>query len=77
MLEDEVISINGISLNRDLDQWLEYFDDDLKKLLVLRKGQVVELLLPEVDRNFYMQYTVRPLDKMNTPQLKAFEAWSK
>lgn len=77
MIEDEVLAVNGISLNGELDKWLNYFDDDMKKITVNRKGKLLELLLPEVDRNFYMRYEVKPLPKMNTPQKKAFEAWTK
>ena len=77
MLEDEVIAINGIAFNGELDKWLNYFDEDFKKITVLRAGQILEFTLPEVDRNFYMQYSVKPLVKMNTPQKVAFDAWRK
>ena len=77
MLEDEVIAINGIAFNGELDKWLNYFDEDFKKITVLRAGQILEFTLPEVDRNFYMQYSVKPLAKMNTPQKVAFDAWRK
>jgi hypothetical protein len=43
----------------------------------LRAGRIIELTLPEVDRNFYMEYTVVPVAKSNTPQINAFEAWKK
>ncbi len=77
MLEDEIIAVNGYSCMGELDKWLKYFDNDLKHLTVLRAGRVVELTLPEVDRNFYMEYTVVPLAKSNSPQITAFDAWKK
>lgn len=77
LLEDEIIAINGYSCQGELDKWLKYFDNDLKQITVLRAGKLVQTTLPEVDRNFYMEYEVKKLEKMNTAQIKAFDAWSK
>ena len=77
MLEDEIIAINGYSCLGELDKWLKYFDNDLKHITLLRAGRVIQVTLPEVDRNFYMEYEVKKLDKMNTPQIKAFDSWRK
>ena len=77
MLEDEIIAVNGYACLGELDKWLKYFDNDLKHITVLRVGRIIQMTLPEVDRNFYMEYEVKPLAKMNTPQIKAFDAWRK
>jgi predicted metalloprotease with PDZ domain len=77
MLEDEIIAVNGYACLGELDKWLKYFDNDLKHITVLRAGRIIQMTLPEVDRNFYMEYEVKPLQKMNTPQIKAFDAWKK
>ena len=77
MLEDEIIAVNGYSCQGELDKWLNYFDNDLKHLTILRSGKISEKTLPEVDRNFYMEYSVAPVDKMNTPQINAFDSWRK
>ena len=77
MLEDEIIAVNGYACLGELDKWLKYFDNDLKHITVLRAGRIIQMTLPEVDRNFYMEYEVKPLPKMNTPQIKAFDAWRK
>lgn len=75
MINDNVIGINGYVTNGDLDTWLEYFKDDSKKLTIVRNGRLIEFILPEVDRNFYMTYSVHKLENPNGPQKKAFEAW--
>ena len=77
MLEDEIIAVNGYACLGELDKWLKYFDNDLKHITVLRAGRIIQMTLPEVDRNFYMEYEVKSLPKMNTPQIKAFDAWRK
>ena len=77
MLEDEIIAVNEYACLGELDKWLKYFDNDLKHITVLRVGRIIQMTLPEVDRNFYMEYEVKPLAKMNTPQIKAFDAWRK
>ncbi len=77
MLEDEIIAVNGYSCLGELDKWLNYFNDDLKHLTILRAGKIIQTTLPEVDRNFYMEYSVNPVKKLNTPQMNAFDAWRK
>jgi predicted metalloprotease with PDZ domain len=77
MLEDEIIAINDYACLGELDKWLRYFDNDLKHITILRAGKIIQKTLPEVDRNFYMEYEVKKLEKMNTPQIKAFDAWRK
>lgn len=77
MLEDEIIAVNSYSCLGELDKWLAYFDLDPKTLTVLRKGQLHELLLPEVNRNFYLEYKIRKLENPNLPQRKAYEYWIK
>ena len=77
MLEDEIIAVNGYSCLGELDKWLKYFDNDLKHLTILRAGKISEQTLPEVDRNFYMEYSVAPVDKLNTPQINAFDSWGR
>ncbi len=77
MVEDQILAVNGISINGDLDQWLEYYDDDLKTLTILRGSQLIELILPEVNRNFYSDYGIAVLKEITKVQKNAFEAWIK
>jgi predicted metalloprotease with PDZ domain len=77
MLEDEIIAVNGFALHGELDKWLEYVDDRSKQLTVIRAGKLIELELPEVQRNFYSDYSLRPVENPTGAQKKAFEHWSK
>jgi predicted metalloprotease with PDZ domain len=77
MLGDEILAINGFACQGELDQWLQMHDDVQKKLLVLRKGKVLELSLPELQRTFYNVYSIVAVENPNNIQKKAFEAWSK
>jgi predicted metalloprotease with PDZ domain len=77
MIDDEVISVNGIKVTSDLDNWLGYFADEEKNLVVHRIGKHIALRLPEVQRNFYCDYTVTAMDQAIASQKKAFEAWKK
>lgn len=77
MLEDEIVAVNGFALHGELDKWLEYVDDRQKTLTVIRAGRLLELTLPEVQRHFYLDYGIRPVDEPNGHQKKAFEHWSK
>lgn len=77
MLGDEVMAVNSYLSGQDPDKWLTYFNSDAKRLTVNRSGKLIELLLPEVNRNFYSEYTISPLKEQNHQQKKAFEAWGK
>jgi predicted metalloprotease with PDZ domain len=76
-LKDEIIAVNGYACNGELDKWLVYFDDDVKTITVNRAGKLMEFTFPEVNRNFYMTYTVGKIKKPNGNQLAAFGAWKK
>ena len=75
MLGDEIICINNIACNGELNKWLQYFDDEIKKINVIREGQIVSCQMPEVNRNFYMKYSVKKQKNPNGLQQKAFKAW--
>lgn len=77
MLNDEIIAINGYQVHADPDKWLNYFDDDEKKISLIRGGRLIDLVLPEVQRNFYMEYSVIPMEDPNGPQQKGLDAWMK
>jgi predicted metalloprotease with PDZ domain len=77
MLNDEIIAVNGYACNGELEKWLSYFDEDIKRLTLKRKGKIIELQLPEVHRNFYMTYSVEPIEDPNSHQKRAFDLWSK
>lgn len=75
MQNDEIIAVNGLMCGGELDKWLKHFDNDLKRLTVVRAGHLLEFTLPEVNRNFYSEYSVGILENPNGPQKKALEAW--
>ncbi len=75
MLEDEIIAINSYSCNGELDKWLNHFDDDIKTLTVLRRGKMIDVIMPTAVRNFYLDYSVKKIENPNQHQKKAFERW--
>jgi predicted metalloprotease with PDZ domain len=77
MLEDEIIALNGFEINDNLDKWLEYFEFDEKKIIIKRKDKIIELIIPEVNRNFYMKYGIKIIETPNNQQKKNLEAWIK
>jgi predicted metalloprotease with PDZ domain len=77
MLEDEILAVNTFSCSTDLDQWLRYFDEDVKTVSVLRKGQLIEVTFPEVNRNFYSEYAIREVEERDPSQQRGFACWMK
>lgn len=76
MLGDEIIGINDVFSTHELDNWLTYFDLDEKKLLVVRENKLIELVVPEVSRSFYLNYNLKETDNRNNQQKKLFKLWS-
>ncbi len=75
MLDDEVTAINGFACNGELDKWLSYFDDDTKVLTIRRAGKTFEVVIPEVTRPFYSQYSIRKIESLGRQQEAALKAW--
>lgn len=74
---DKIIAVNGVACNHDADQWLSYFKDDQKTITVNRNGKLLELMFPEVMRNFYMTYSVAKIDRPTKDQQRTFDNWKK
>jgi len=77
MLEDQIIGINGIVIHNELERWLEYFDNDPKKLTIIRANKLIEITLPEVMRNFYSEYSIVPAKELTKATTNAYDAWIK
>jgi predicted metalloprotease with PDZ domain len=76
MADDVILAVNGIAINGNLDQWLAYFDEDEKRITINRSGRLIELVLPEVNRNFFMEHKLKPVENPNNFQKKGFATWS-
>jgi predicted metalloprotease with PDZ domain len=76
MLNDAIKAVNGCAVNNDLNKWLKHFNDDHKELIVDRAGRILTITLPEVNRNFYMKYSVVKKETLSNQQQRAFEKWS-
>lgn len=76
MIDDQIIAVNGIVITGNLDQWLAYFDEDEKRITINRAGRLIEVVLPEVSRNFYMERRLKPVENPNNFQKKAIAMWS-
>ncbi len=75
MLEDEIIAVNDFACQGELDQWLEMVDDQEKALLIQRKGKMMTIILPEVQRNFYNIYSIGEVQNPTKAQTSALESW--
>ena len=77
MLGDEIIGVNGNACQGELEGWLHQYDDQQKRLHVVRKGRIIELPLPELNRTFFNTYSIKQMENKTPTQNKAFKAWSK
>lgn len=78
MLNDEIIAVNDVLCQGELDKWLAYFDNQPKKVTINRAGRLQTIHLPEVNRNFYLEYYVQPITTKPTKlQINALDKWMK
>jgi predicted metalloprotease with PDZ domain len=72
---DEIIAVNGFVLTNDIESWFTYFDGDIKEITFVREGKINQLQLPEVQRFFYLTYSVQQLSSINSDQSSSFRIW--
>jgi len=72
---DEIIAVNGLSLNSDLDKWLRYFESNQKKISLFRNGVLKEIQLIDNNPKFYPIYEVRRKNEVSDNQLKNLKSW--
>src|SRR5690606_10614790 len=77
MIGDRIVAVNGFACDGELDKWLAYFDDDAKTVNINRAGNILDLTFPEVNRNFYSDYSVKKIADPTKRQQIAFDRWKK
>jgi predicted metalloprotease with PDZ domain len=75
MIGDEIIAVNGLMCSGELDKWLQHFENDHKNVTIVRAGRLLEMTLPEVNRFFYSEYSVVPIENPIGLQKRALEVW--
>lgn len=74
---DLLLGVNGNRALPSLDNWLSFYENQNKTLLVERSGQLLERFIPEVDRHFYVTHQVAIASSLISAQEKAFALWAK
>ena len=77
MIGDEIIAVNSFMCQGELEKWLLFVDHSPKNISLIRAGKLMELTLPEVNRNFYSEYTITEVILPNNSQKSALIAWMK
>jgi predicted metalloprotease with PDZ domain len=72
---DEIIAVNGFMLTNDIESWFTYFDGDIKEITFVREGKINQIQLPEVQRFFYLTYSVQQFSSINSDQSSSFRIW--
>lgn len=75
-IDDIIIGINGISINNDLSQWVEYFKDDQVNLDVIsHDGTIKKIVIPNTNRVYFKTYSLERLENRDKLQDRLYEAW--
>lgn len=73
---DLVIGVNETRAIPSLDNWLAFFENQNKTLLIERSGRLQAHFIPEVDRHFFVSHQVVLNTAPLAAQQKAFSYWS-
>lgn len=74
-LGDLILGVNNYRAFPSIEHSLSFFESQPKTLLVERNGRFLELLIPEVDRVFYVANRVLPVSNISTKQQKDQNLW--
>lgn len=76
-LEDLIVAVNGNQLQNDFDHWVDYFANETQVLTVFRSGRMLNITMPLMNRTFFNEYSIAPLQERSKSQENAFIHWSK
>lgn len=73
---DQLFAINGIEIQANLSEWLEYFKaDDIRLDLITASGKLKQVALTLSNEFYYAQYFVSPLEEQSKAQQLANKSW--
>jgi predicted metalloprotease with PDZ domain len=73
---DLIIGVNQQRALPSLDNWLAFYENQNKTLLIERNGKLTEHFIPEVDRHFFVLHEVQQVKNMLASQDKAMKYWA-
>ncbi|MEO9257571.1 MAG: hypothetical protein ABI207_04265 [Crocinitomicaceae bacterium] len=76
MIGDKILAINSLFIEGELDKWIHHFCDETIVLTIVRDGKLIEKTLPQLNKNYYLDYTISRYEKTSALQQRAFEKWS-
>jgi predicted metalloprotease with PDZ domain len=76
MVGDKIMAINNYFVDTDIDKWFDLFQHEQYVITINRKGKLIEKTLPQTDKNCYLNYKLKRVEKPSVDQLKAFRKWT-
>jgi predicted metalloprotease with PDZ domain len=75
IIGDEITYINAYRLNRDLDKWCEFYQDEQIELVINRKGRKLDLICPHTNKSFFPSYKIVKSKAPSNVQKRIFKKW--
>jgi predicted metalloprotease with PDZ domain len=76
-INDEIISINGIQIRNDLEQWSRYFAKNPVELNVSSNGTFRNIKITPSKEEYFPIYYIEKIASASEQQKKNFQLWSK
>ncbi|MFK8044699.1 MAG: M61 family metallopeptidase [Crocinitomicaceae bacterium] len=75
MIGDIIISANDIGIDKNLSEWLKYFENDQITLTINRRGKVINAICPHTNRTYYPTYQLNKVKIPSSLQKRVFKKW--
>lgn len=75
--DDEIVAINGIRVQNNLKEWMEFFGPEDISLSINSSGYIKEVKLEGNGQSFFPKYKIARKLKTTPEQKAAFESWSR
>lgn len=78
LIEDDVIiGVNGKKLQKNINEWLEYYQHDEIHLTINRKNNLLYKTCPHLDNDYFSEVKIIKLEQPDKHQETAFGRWSR
>jgi predicted metalloprotease with PDZ domain len=77
MIDDELRAVNGMRIENNLNEWLEYFDDDMLELTVSTSSVIKRIKIFRGSKKFYPVYRIEKKQDATPEEKYFYERWTK
>ncbi len=75
MIGDEVMSVNGLRVEKDINKVISFFQEVQLELKINRMGRILDIICPNTNRTVYPIYKIKQMPIPSGLNKRIFKAW--